>query len=373
MGTGKQRRYVKFNKKRVYADGTIFCLRYGRKFETLQVSHQGAALRRRAEKEAELLNTPVVSADASAAQHIFLKDAVEKYLIDVSITRKWRSYLTYKKALTDFQSSCSKHYLDELTKDDLTNFAVALKLGGRLSDVSIDNHLTNVGTFLHKNNLELSLHYAYTEKKVKAYSVEELRDLNATSTDEELQVWQFFLHSGFRDDEVAHACFSDIDFKACTISVLKKPQFDWEPKDKEERTVPVSDSLIDLLKVRQSVLGGSWLIFPNHGGNPQGHFLRMLKERALSAGLNCGHCQSVRKGQPVSCRDEACCENWKLHKFRKSFATLHHQNGVSARTIQGWLGHSDLETTLRYLADAELNCEKTRSQVNGSFAEVGRE
>jgi hypothetical protein len=29
----------------------------------------------------------------------------------------------------------------------------------------------------------------YTEKKVEAYSVEEIRALNAASTDEELQIW----------------------------------------------------------------------------------------------------------------------------------------------------------------------------------------
>jgi len=65
--------------------------------------------------------------------------------------------------------------------------------------------------------------------------------------------------------------------------------------------------------------------------------------------------------------------HWILHRFRETFATLHHANGVPARTIQLWLGHESLETTLRYLADAELISEKTRSQVNGSFAEIDRE
>ena len=57
-----------------------------------------------------------------------------------------------------------------------------------------------------------------------------------------------------------------------------------------------------------------------------------------------------------------------LQKFRRSFATIHHRNGVDARTIQHWLGHSSLETTLRYLHPADACSAKTRAQVNNSFA-----
>jgi hypothetical protein len=108
--------------------------------------------------------------------------------------------------------SCHKQFLDEISKQDLTDFVVSQKKQN-LSDRTIDNRLTDSGTFLHANNVALSLHQNYTEKKVRAYSVEELRALNATSTDEELQVWQLFLSTGFREDEVAHACYTDIDFR----------------------------------------------------------------------------------------------------------------------------------------------------------------
>jgi integrase len=66
------------------------------------------------------------------------------------------------------------------------------------------------------------LRHKYTEKKVKAYSVEEIRALNAASTDEELQIWQFFLGTGFREEEVSHACDTDVDFRQKSISVLEK-------------------------------------------------------------------------------------------------------------------------------------------------------
>jgi integrase len=41
-----------------------------------------------------------------------------------------------------------------------------------------------------------------------------------------------------------------------TICVLEKRQWNWKPKDKEERTVPIPDSLVELLKVRKA-MGGS--------------------------------------------------------------------------------------------------------------------
>jgi integrase/recombinase XerD len=49
---------------------------------------------------------------------------------------------------------------------------------------------------------------------------------------------------------------------------------------------------------------------------------------------------------------------------------MHHEAGVSARTIQLWLRHSDLETTLKYLAASDHKSEKTREQVNNTFAFV---
>jgi hypothetical protein len=58
-----------------------------------------------------------------------------------------------------------------------------------------------------------TLRHKYAEKKVKAYSIEELPALNAVSTDEELQIWQSFLGTGFRQDDVAHACDTDVDCK----------------------------------------------------------------------------------------------------------------------------------------------------------------
>jgi len=88
------------------------------------------------------------------------------------------------------------------------------------------------------------------------------------------------------------------------------------------------------------------LIFPTREGKPNGHMLRVLKALAKKAGLH---------------------GEFKLHKFRKTYATLQHRDGVDARTIQKRLGHSDLSTTLAYLEGEEPRSDRSRKQVNRTF------
>ncbi len=77
--------------------------------------------------------------------------------------------------------------------------------------------------------------------------------------------------------------------------------------------------------------------------------------------------QSKKK---ISCKTHAVCEQWILHRFRKTCATRWHENGIPVRTIQKWLGHKKLETTVKYLGLADLKDPKTRAQVDASFAEI---
>ena len=83
------------------------------------------------------------------------------------------------------------------------------------------------------------------------------------------------------------------------------------------------------------------LIFPTATGNPNGHMLRLLKSLATKAKLS---------------------GEFKLHKFRKTYATLQHRAGVDARTIQKRLGHSDLATTLAYLEGEEPRSDRSRNR-----------
>ena len=59
-------------------------------------------------------------------------------------------------------------------------------------------------------------------------------------------------------------------------------------------------------------------------------------------------------------------ETFWLHKFRATFATWTLWKQVDLRTVQSYLGHSDIESTMRYLKPARG--KGIRVKVNATFA-----
>ena len=104
--------------------------------------------------------------------------------------------------------------------------------------------------------------------------------------------------------------------------VRRKPGF--TPKDYEEREIPLPEELAAMLR---ALPGKSKWVFPNASGELETHLLRRLKRVAEQAGVS-----------------EAT-----LHKFRHTYATRLLENGADIVTVQRLLGHSDLDTTKRYL------------------------
>ena len=59
-------------------------------------------------------------------------------------------------------------------------------------------------------------------------------------------------------------------------------------------------------------------------------------------------------------------DTWWLHKFRATFATHALQGGIDLRTVQSWMGHTDLASTMRYLRPARG--EKVQALVEALWA-----
>jgi integrase/recombinase XerD len=299
-----------------------------------------------------------------------VSDAIEAYLKRVAnIGRSKNTVDNYRFTLEHFARECKKplHLIDA---DDLIQFGGKMRDQG-YADSTIHHHLVEIGTFLRRNGYDKVLPAnqlpKFTPKTADSYGEDVLCRFFAACMDDDRLLFEFFLSSGYRGGEVRYATWADIDFAAGTVTVRAKPKLGFTPKDRDERTVPLPNSLIDRLRQRRRLYPDAMYIFGD-GHNRLPYPLRRLRRIAFKAGLNCGECIDP---DGRSCRDHAICYRWTLHKFRRTFATLQHEiGGVSARTLQSLLGHSKLETTLRYLAATEHQSPRLRAQVNKTFARM---
>jgi integrase len=165
------------------------------------------------------------------------------------------------------------------------------------------------------------------------------------------------LKCGLRRKEVAFACFSDIDTSTKTLLIQGKPEFRFRVKNYMQRYVPIPDDLFDELMRWKADHPGQTLIVPNGKGKPNLRLIRDLKRFAYLHGLRCGRCSHCRSGNPE-------CEEWELHKFRRTYATGLVRN-VDLRTAQGYLGHKRITSTERYLrAGSAADGQKKVSKID---------
>jgi integrase len=253
-----------------------------------------------------------------------------------------KTILFYRGPLQKFAMHCPKQ-IEHVTADDVYSFLAAVRADGN-SDYSVHNHCRVILHFLKKNGVVLDvMRPRFTEPIVDSYSPCQLKKLFAAARPDELRLFQFYLCSGCREGEVSHAMWSGLNFDAKTFAVEAQPRWNWRPKTHEGGRIPLPDFLLEMLRP----LAGEGLIFPNKHGRPDGHHLKKLQALAKRSGQN-----------PAE---------FGLHRFRRTFATMHHEAGVSANTIRTWLRHKDLASTLRYLQAADLQSERTRNLVNRTF------
>jgi integrase/recombinase XerD len=226
------------------------------------------------------------------AESASLADAIAAYLGEVRRFRSYKTIAACRHMLTLFSSRFPGKAVNEITRDDLLDHMSALQEKG-LSDRTIYNHIMRIGTLLKANGVVGLFSPAdkpqYDEKDVEAYNSDQLTALFAAASPEERILFEFFLGTGFREQEVMYTTWKNVDFHGKVVSVRSKAEMGFRIKDKEERSSPVPDSLIAPLATRKRQ-STSMLIFPGDSGKPNGHFLRVLQKLAFRAGLNCGEC-----------------------------------------------------------------------------------
>lgn len=279
-----------------------------------------------------------------------LSRAVAIYLGNIQDTKKPKTYAAYQTSLTYFLESCKKLHVKEIQRQDLLEFQTYLRDKKKLTPRTVWNKFSNVMSFLKMNDVRGLVKKndwpRYTEDEPEVYDRAELDKFFAACDAAERLCFEFFLMTGLREQEVMYATWDDVNLSRGAVVVRYKPEYGFSPKNYKGREIPIPKKLVESLKqAKAKAKDGCPLLFPTSGCKPQSHFLAFCKAITTRAGLN--------------------PNDFWLHKFRATFATWALWAGVDLRTVQQWLGHSDMESTMRYLKPNRS--QAVREKVNAMF------
>jgi integrase len=207
-------------------------------------------------------------------------------------------------------------------------------------------------------------------QEMQTYTPDEIRRvLRAADKDRNGHLWYLAL-SGLRRGEIAGLRWSDIDFAAGTLTIVRGrvqagagTVVENAPKTlSSSRTLPLDESLLGVLK-RASAryaeerlsLGAahadSGYVAVNEAGEPYtpDTLTRMWHKLAQAAGV-----RAIR-----------------LHDARHSCGTALHLRGVPMAVIAKWLGHADAATTARIYAHSQVEALRAASATLGQVVTPG--
>jgi integrase/recombinase XerD len=251
---------------------------------------------------------PVAKAEADPSKRL-LADCAAKYIEETTEHKSIKTLAAYRLTVTAFSSLVKKQHIEDINREDLLSYIAALRKKGS-SPRTIRNRIDHLQIFFHRFKIPSLLTGndlpKYTEKKVRSYNPLELGKMFGDATADESDLLHFLLCTGAREQEAQYVCWSDVDLERKTYTVTEHLDLGYRPKDKEEGTLPIPD--------------------------------------------------------PV-------CRHILLHKMRKTFASTLHHKGLPAQTLQRYLRHSDLSTTLAYIADQPD--DQVRETINSTFSGFG--
>jgi len=327
--------------------------REGGKRVRQSVGRDAAAAAARRHRQQQILGSKAAGIKLVDEDHddgLSLAEAVAGYLEDVRISKKPKTYAAYKKALEYFLESCNKTRVTGIERQDLLRFSAFLRDVKKLQPRTVYNKFENVMSFLKANRIGglagKNDWPRYVEDEPEIYEREDLDKFFAACDEDERLWFEFFLMTGMREQEVMHTTWPDLNLNRGVVGVRYKREYGFSPKAYKGREIPIPNKLVKALKKwKANCDPGCSLLFSTAGGKPKLDFLDACKMIAQRAKLN--------------------PDDFWLHKFRATFATWALWGGVDLRTVQLWMGHSDMESTMRYLKPNRS--QAVREKVNAMF------
>ena len=246
----------------------------------------------------------------------------------------------YEQDIDIFMDFTSNKNIEELTRDDISDFINYLSGLGKMTSTIIRRASTIRYLYIYLNKEHLikvpltGLYMPKGEKKLpnvlSTYEVEDLLDCFDLSKKNEIRdkaMLETMYASGLRVSELLTLELGNVNFKLGYIKI--------KGKGSKERIVPIGEFALDYLKlyikkVRNFNVGykSKYMFLNERGGTiSRQYFWRKIKDYALRAGIEV---------------------DISPHTLRHSFATHLLENGANLREVQEMLGHAKIETTQIY-------------------------
>ena len=269
----------------------------------------------------------------------------DRYMKDHSIPNK-----TSKSSVRD--TSCFKHLsffsgltLSEITPARISEYKSLRKTAGAkpttlARELEVLRHALNLAVreweWLDRNPFE-RVKIEKTNNKVERWlTLEEEQRLLNVSLPWLREIIVFALNTGMRQDEILSLKWSQIDLFRRTVILL-------QTKNKEKRTVPLNQTVLELLKAKSKVTHISGYVFASEVGTK-------IDARNLLRAF-------------YSAREKAGLKDFRFHDLRHTFATRLVQAGINLYVVKELLGHKTLAMTIMTMRYAHHYPESLRHGV----------
>lgn len=318
-----------------------------------------------------------VAAHVQRAPGVTFADAAAEFLRYVANVRQREPGTVgdYRSVIDGYLlAAFGARQVDEITADMIDAYKERLLAEGRLSNRTIVRHLTVLhGIFkraarvwgLDRNPASADLverppvRYSGEFQTLRPDQVLELARHAATPQDAAMYVTAAF--TGLRLGELLGLRWGDVDFSLQRLQVRRNFTDGREktPKSGRVRSAPMVDevmTVLDGLTRREFFTGSDDLVFPGSTGS---HECGWSLRRRFYASLE-------RAGLP----------RLRFHDLRHCFATIAVQR-LPLSTVQGYMGHSDISTTMRYVhhtpaaRDVALLSDAIRAEVTPISGHAG--
>jgi integrase len=232
--------------------------------------------------------------------------------------------------------------LNKVTKNDLITFFRELQIERNIAHSTVNRYYSRFSNIFHYalDEGDITLNPLKGIKKFKEYcrsrclSEEEistlLNECKASKNEEIYAIAVLALNTGMRCGEILSLTADNVEVSRKNI-VLDGSK----TKSGESRTIPLNKAALSIINERLEQSGDG----------------RLFKSRDFS----CAFENALKRGEIKQAR---------FHDLRRTFATHLMLDGVPISIISRILGHSNIQTTERYLSYGEEDMLKSVSKIN---------